>query len=191
MEAFSALLAICAVNSPVTGEFTAQMPVTRSFDIFFDLRLNKRLSKQSWGLLFETPLGSLWRHSDGFKCVYCKITCGSSDVMQQGEPSHWHYNDVIMSAIASQINGVPIFAQLFVQVQIKANIKVPRHWPLWRESTGDRWITITKCQKRENVSIWWRHHVTIFSGTNSYPDPSSTCDRPRIWVTIKLNHHSG
>ena len=108
MEAFSALLAICAGNSPVTGEFTAQMPVTRSFDIFFDLRLNKRLSKQSWGWLFETPLGSLWRHSDGFKCVYCKITCGSSDVMQQGEPSHWHYNDVIMSAIASQINGVPI-----------------------------------------------------------------------------------
>ena len=42
----SALLAICAGNSPVTGEFPAQRPVTRSFDIFFDLRLNKRLSKQ-------------------------------------------------------------------------------------------------------------------------------------------------
>ena len=35
MEAFSALLAICAGNSPVTGEFHAQMPVTRSFDVFF------------------------------------------------------------------------------------------------------------------------------------------------------------
>ena len=44
MEAFSALLAICAGNSPVTGEFPAQRPVTRSFDVFFDLRLNKRLS---------------------------------------------------------------------------------------------------------------------------------------------------
>ena len=42
-----ALLAICAGNSPVTGEFPAQRPVTRSFDVFFDLRLNKRLSKQS------------------------------------------------------------------------------------------------------------------------------------------------
>ena len=40
MEAFSALLAICAGNSPVTGEFPAQRPVTRSFDVFFDLRLN-------------------------------------------------------------------------------------------------------------------------------------------------------
>ena len=54
METFSALLAICAGNSPVPGELPAQMPVTRSFDIFFDLPLNKRLSKQSWGWWFET-----------------------------------------------------------------------------------------------------------------------------------------
>ena len=48
METFSALLAICTENSPVTSEFSAQRPVTvtRSFDIFFDLRPNKRLSKQ-------------------------------------------------------------------------------------------------------------------------------------------------
>ena len=45
METFSALLAICAGNSPVPGDFPAQRPVTRSFDVFFDLRLNKRLSK--------------------------------------------------------------------------------------------------------------------------------------------------
>ena len=62
METFSALLAICAGNSPVPGEFPTQRPVTRSFDVFFDLRLNKRLSKQSWGWWFETPSWSLWRH---------------------------------------------------------------------------------------------------------------------------------
>ena len=39
-----------------------QRPVARSFDVFFDLRLNKRLSKQSWGWWFETPSRSLWRH---------------------------------------------------------------------------------------------------------------------------------
>ena len=64
METFSALLAICAGNSPVTGEFPAQRPVTRSFDIFFDLCLNKRLSKQSWGWWFETSSRSLWRQSN-------------------------------------------------------------------------------------------------------------------------------
>ena len=40
METFSASLAICAGNSPVSGEFPAQRPVTRNFDVFFDLRLN-------------------------------------------------------------------------------------------------------------------------------------------------------
>ena len=55
MKTMSALLDLCVGNSPVTGEFPSQRPVTRSFDVFFDLRLNKRLSKQSWGWWFETP----------------------------------------------------------------------------------------------------------------------------------------
>ena len=45
----SALLAIYARNSPVTGEFPAQRPVTWSFDVFFDLRLNKRLNNRVAG----------------------------------------------------------------------------------------------------------------------------------------------
>ena len=44
METFSALLGICAENSPITGEFPIQRPVTRSFDGFFDLHPTKRLS---------------------------------------------------------------------------------------------------------------------------------------------------
>ena len=50
------------VTGPLCGEFPSQRPVTRSFDVFFDLRLNKRLSKQSWGWCFDTPSRSLWRH---------------------------------------------------------------------------------------------------------------------------------
>ena len=74
METFSALLAICAGNSPVPGEFPAQRPVTRSFDIFFDLCPNKRLSKQWWGWWFETPSCSLWRQCND--CViYSSLKC--------------------------------------------------------------------------------------------------------------------
>ena len=62
METFSALLAICAGNSPVPGKFPTQRPVTRSFDVYFDLRPNKRLSKQWWGWWFETQSCPLWRH---------------------------------------------------------------------------------------------------------------------------------
>ena len=62
METFSALLDICAGNSPVPGEFPAQKPVTRSFDVFFDLHPNKRMSKHWWGWWFETPSCPLWCH---------------------------------------------------------------------------------------------------------------------------------
>ena len=65
METFSVLLDICVGNSPVPGEFPAQRPVTQSFDVFFDLRLNKRLSKQWCGWWFETPSSTLWRHCHG------------------------------------------------------------------------------------------------------------------------------
>ena len=56
------LLALCVGNSPVTGEIPKQTPVMRNFGIFFDLRLNKRLNKQSLGWWFETPSRSLRRH---------------------------------------------------------------------------------------------------------------------------------
>ena len=41
MEALSPSLALCEKSS-VTGEYPSQRPVTWCFDVFFDLRLNKR-----------------------------------------------------------------------------------------------------------------------------------------------------
>ena len=55
METFSALLAICAGNSPVAGEFPAQRSVMRSFDVFFDLRCIN-------GLVNNGKAGDLRRH---------------------------------------------------------------------------------------------------------------------------------
>ena len=48
METFSVLLVLCAGNSPVPGEFLGGTKAsdTRSFDVFFDVHPNKRLSKQ-------------------------------------------------------------------------------------------------------------------------------------------------
>ena len=65
MEVFSALLVICA------GKFTGSRWIsrTKASDVelwcFFDLRPNKRLSKQSWSWWFETPSCPFWRHSNG------------------------------------------------------------------------------------------------------------------------------
>ena len=72
-ETFSALLAISAGNSSVPGVMPAQRPVTRSFDFFFDLCLNKWLSKQSWGWWFGTLSCPLWRQ--------CNVS-GAVQVMQ-------------------------------------------------------------------------------------------------------------
>ena len=72
---------IFRVTGPLCGEFTGpgefptQRPVTRSFHVFFDLRLNKRLSKQSWGWWFETLSCPLWRHGNvhRFQSVLVKV----------------------------------------------------------------------------------------------------------------------
>ena len=81
METFSAFLAICAihrlsVNSPRKGQWRGALL------FFFDLRLNKRLSKQSWGWWFETPWNQLWRHCndcfDKRKSIYPYAKLGVS-----------------------------------------------------------------------------------------------------------------
>ena len=85
METFSTLLALCVGNSPITGEFPSQRPVTWSFDVFFALRLNKQLSKETWGWWFEMPSYPLWCHcndtrhcnndSSMFTGMYSDHTC--------------------------------------------------------------------------------------------------------------------
>ena len=65
METFFTFLSLCEGNCHVTCEFPSQRPVTRNFDVFFDLRLNKRLAKQSRRWWFEMPSRSLWRHCNG------------------------------------------------------------------------------------------------------------------------------
>ena len=63
MDIFSALLYLWVGNSPITGEFPSQRPMTRSFDVFFDLRLNKRLIKQPRYRWSERPSRSLWSNA--------------------------------------------------------------------------------------------------------------------------------
>ena len=97
MEAFSPLLAICAGNSPVTGEFPAQRPVTRSFDVFLDLRLNKRLSKQSKRRWLETPSRTLWHRCYALvpdKTPQCSI---SLHIVERvwGQVSYQHKTTII------------------------------------------------------------------------------------------------
>ena len=64
-------------DSPAIGEFPLQRPVTRTFDVFFDLRLNRRLSEQSISRWFETTSHSLWSHCNGNTRLHFVCSCFS------------------------------------------------------------------------------------------------------------------
>ena len=101
MTSFSALLTLCAGNLPVKVEFPSQRPVARSFDVFFDLCLNKQLNKQSRHRWFETQLRSLWRHCNFYlqallARVRCKSARKSSMRIHSSVNSRWNLR-VLMS----------------------------------------------------------------------------------------------
>ena len=135
MEAFSALLAICAGNSPVTGELPTQRPVTRSFDVFFDLRLNKRLSKQSWSWWIETPSRPLWRqcngglfpHKDRFPVIKISTSWGRLIiVMVIPMMVRWYFYIETAIALLSVLGMIPIlhFATMsrnYMGIELYAN----------------------------------------------------------------------
>ena len=67
-----------------------------------------------------------------------------------------------MSAMAPQFTSLTIFTEAFIQAQMKENINAPRHWPLWGEFTGDRWIPPHKVPVRREmflfddvIMMWW------------------------------------
>ena len=72
------------------GELPTQRPVTRSFDVFFHLRLNKRLSKQPWGWWFETLYWSLWRHRNAELSLQISSREFSSKTHL---PKHWWWKN--------------------------------------------------------------------------------------------------
>ena len=98
METLSALLALCARISPVTGEFPSQRPVTRSFDVFLDLGLNKRLRKQSICRWFETPSFPLWRAmscSDSLRPSDDTCLQGHGQTMAQVMACCWSHDSIL------------------------------------------------------------------------------------------------
>ena len=134
METFSALLAICAGNSPVPSEFHTQRPVARSFDVFFDLRLNKRLSKQSWGWWFETLSCPIWRNCNG-SLQGCHISAA---------PNHRQLHSLFNCVFRRTSNKTP--KALCYRPFVRGIHQQPVESPTQRASN------------MENVYISWRLH---------------------------------
>ena len=73
-----------------------------------------------------------------------------------------HYSDVIMSAIAFQVISFTIVYSTICSGTVQRKHQSSAPMVFVGEFTGDRWIPRTKASDAENVSIWWRHHVTYW-----------------------------
>ena len=110
---------------------------------WFITRSNITVEIMCWDLCYYHNLYIIW--DKGFDMLLHPtvfVECHYSLITQH----LCHYSEVIMIMMASEITGVRLLAQLVVQAQMKENIKVPHHWPLWGESTGDWWIFLSKDQ---------------------------------------------
>ena len=151
METFSALLAICAGNSTASGEFPAQRPMTRSFDVFFDLCLNKWLTKQSWGWWFETPSRPLWVIVMMHTFYVCFVFLVLADIgrnhvaaiLQTTDFGKTHFLGRFLKTFASNHDDVIKWKHF------------PRYWPFVRGIHRSRWIPHTKASDAELWCLLW------------------------------------
>ena len=122
METFSASLVLCAGNSPVTGEFPSQRPVTRSFDVFFDLRLNKQLSK-------HRDAGDLRQNCAHYDVtVMCErnFSCDFQTNLRDWRPScSWPQ----MKAILNLTDDKPALVQVMAWCHQAASHYLSQCWP--------------------------------------------------------------
>ena len=169
MASFSALLAICAGNSPVPCEFPAQRPVALSFAVFCDLLLNKRLSKQSWGWWFETLSHPLWRHRNAklyykfaYECVHWTRLILFIDWIHRYDDNDihnlWHYGDVITPNRHSNHQPHDCLHNHLFRRRSKKTSKLRVTGLCGGNSPITGELPAQRASNAANVSIWWRHH---------------------------------
>ena len=127
------------------GYFPTQRPVTRSFDVFFNLRLNKRLSKQWWGWWFETLSRPLWRHRNEFG-QYSK----SSDT---NFSSNLISEQIIVNKMGLGVSWCLMMISSWPFYQSNAQIFIQSF------STQFRSILMQKQIWRLDICILWTNHV--------------------------------
>ena len=146
------------VTGPLSGEFTSQrwIPLTKSSDAelwcFLWSAPEQRMSNQSRRRWIETPSRSSWRQCDAdayirhpaSTCFHIIHSISRATCLHRTHDRHPHYNDVIMGVMAFHITDVSIVYSTVCSGT--ENTKAPRHWSLWGEFTGHRWIPRTRGQ---------------------------------------------
>ena len=150
-------------KSPFTGEFPSQRPATRSFDIFFDLHLNKRLSKQAGDLrrhrahydviVMNFHKGGLHPKKYAHGACFLVFCCGLLPV----DFSHF-FSDVILGAMASQITSLSIvYSTVYSGADHRKHQSSAPLTFVRGPVIGE--FAAQMVSNAENASIWWRHHI--------------------------------
>ena len=204
METYSALLALCVGNSPVTGEFSSQRPVTQSFDVFSDMRLDKRSSKQWRRRWFETPSRSLCRHCNVKLCNHPHICYRHEHWSLAKGDNRWFilllgiymintqqkwggpmcHEKVGIVTTHGQALGIHILTSSILEV-VDNSLLDASDWPtsfLWRSNARCN-TTESKFGHLSNVFICFKiwHHFIIWN----YP-----ANRPLVGTLRSLDHKS-
>ena len=137
---------IFRVTGPLCGEFTgpgefpARRPVTRGFDVFFDLRLNKQLSKQPWGWWFETPSWSLWRQCNDM--LWIKFMSTPYVVISNNSNFEMH-PDLRTGMFVRYLTGITLENNKWIYIKTSLFQIIQRTPNSWEKDAAETGITIT------------------------------------------------
>ena len=126
---------IFRVTGHLCGKFSwqrcipAQRPVTRSFDVFFGLRLNKRLSKQSWSRWFQTPSRLLWHHCNATRHVAQLNESSITQILWQEIDSEYRYLNTLRLRENGRHFANDIFKCIFLNENYQFRLRF--HWSLF------------------------------------------------------------
>ena len=181
MEAISAPLALCEGNPPVTGGVPSQRARNAGFEVFFDVRLKKRLNKQSSRRWFQMTRCSLWRH--------CSLYFIGAVAIMQLLQSYWinpekygatNYTIQLKSFIMNKNKQASTLQWRHNEHDGVSNHQLPdcllnslcrrkskktTELPVTGRCAGNPTVTggfpPQRVSNAENVSSWWRHHETL------------------------------
>ena len=203
METFSALLALCKGDPSVTGGFPLQRPVTRIFDVFLDLSLNKRLGKQSRRRWFETQSRSSWSHWNSTKnCTVANImkfyvlttnnatlalrVCGDENTSitpnHSRHPLPWRHKSVMAYQVTSHSTSRQ-FVQKLINLNNKATIVADPHY--W--SNANLWIPLKPlAYPSQRACDAYPHKGSVMWKAFPCHGVVMSHEDARVWVAVRV-----
>ena len=167
--------------------FPSQRPVTRSFHIYFDLRLNKRLSKQLWGWWFETPSCPLWRHCNGWTKIWRRVR---EQYERSGKTFLFVYTGLHV------LQGGRMIALMYGDDSIVAIMRWGHHYGYSAPMYRSYWSTVSaNTRQRQNLILspqtWIQYNMPRTSWKTALDVVHTISKLCRSWLMLSSRNSKG